>query len=52
MTLRGYFAAQTIPTMIYKSETNDGGWDHVAVAVGCYQLSDALLAKRIKPVAL
>lgn len=46
MTLRDYFAAHAITTMIYKSEDCDGGWSPDTVAAGCYALADAMLAAR------
>jgi hypothetical protein len=48
MTLRDYFAAQAIPRMIRLCENRDGGWDPVAIAVGCYHVADAMLAERTK----
>ncbi len=47
MTLRDWFAGMCMNTMIQKS-SDDGGWDHVAVAVGCYLLADAMLTERKK----
>jgi hypothetical protein len=46
LSLRDYFAAQAISTMINKCEDRDGGWDPVSVAVGCYAVADALLEYR------
>ena len=46
MSLRDYFAAKAISTMIHMCEDRDGGWDPVAVAVGCYAVADAMLKVR------
>lgn len=46
MTLRDWFAAQAMSTMINKCEDQDGGWDNITVAVGCYHLADAMLVAR------
>lgn len=44
--LRDYFAAQAMPHLISLSSNRDGEWDTVAVAVGAYQMADAMLAAR------
>lgn len=49
MSLRDYFAAQAISTMIHLSQDADGGWSVENVANGCYNLADAMLAARSKP---
>jgi len=46
MSLRDYFAAQSIHPMIQQSRGDDGAWDPVAVAVGCYVLADAMIEAR------
>lgn len=46
LTLRDYFAAKAIPEIVLLSQHEDGGWDPVAVAAGCYAVADAMLAER------
>lgn len=46
MTLRDYFAAQSLPTIIHLTQCNDGSWDPVAVAAGAYAVADAMLEER------
>jgi len=49
MSLRDYFAAKAIDTMIPLCETRDGSWDPVSVAAGCYAVADAMLDYRKEP---
>jgi hypothetical protein len=46
MTLRDYFAAAALPTMIHMSANGDDGWNEDAVAAGAYLVADAMLAAR------
>jgi hypothetical protein len=46
MTLRDYFAAKAMPTMISMCQYADGAWDHATVAQNAYALADAMLAER------
>ena len=46
MTLRDYFAAKALPTMISMCQYADGEWDHGTVAQNAYALADAMLAER------
>lgn len=49
MSLRDWFAGQVMSHMISLTEDAHGGWDPVAVAVGCYALADAMIAERAAP---
>jgi hypothetical protein len=46
MSLRDYFAAQSLSTIISLTQHRDGSWDEVAVAVGAYAIADAMLQAR------
>ena len=46
MSLRDWFAGMALLTLINKSENRDGGYDPIAVAVGCYAIADAMLSQR------
>lgn len=48
MTLRDYFAAKVMPTMVSMCQYADGEWDHGTVAQNAYALADAMLAERAK----
>jgi len=50
MDLRDYFAAKAIPRMVSLCQDRDGGWDPVAVAVGCYEIADAMIEARKQPI--
>lgn len=46
MTIRDYFAAQSLATVIGLSLNKQGDWDPVACAACAYQVADAMLEAR------
>lgn len=46
MSMRDWFASQVMDRMMCLCQDRDGGWDAAAVAAGCYQVADAMLAER------
>lgn len=46
-TLRDRFAMAALDRMISLCEDQNGGWDPVAVAAGCYAMADAMMAERV-----
>lgn len=49
MSLRDWFAGRAMERVLLLSQDADGGWDPVAVAVGCYMLADAMIGQRSLP---
>lgn len=54
MTLRDYLAAKSLPSLISRYYSSSAQYDHNAelkfVAAAAYEMADAMLAERIKPV--
>ena len=48
MTLRDYFAAKALPSVLSASAHSDGSYDYVAAAIGAYMVADAMLKERDK----
>lgn len=50
MTLRDYFAAQTLVGLYASMEVQENEWGHETVADLCYGMADAMLkAREVKP---
>ncbi|MCG6540212.1 hypothetical protein MCB86_09005 [Pseudomonas sp. KSR10] len=48
MTLRDYFAAKAMQSMVNSGTYEVGGWDQRDIAIQSYQMADAMLAQRTK----
>jgi hypothetical protein len=50
MTLRDWFAGQTLVGLYASMEVQENGWGHETVADLCYDMADVMLAAReVKP---